>query len=96
MIHKNLLRAFATLIALLAVLVLAMMLGACSPSPLVNADGADEVGAMIRAGGLRYASDPNTGDCFAYAFIVRPGQMDNRASVGGAVITWVPCSAERP
>jgi hypothetical protein len=89
MIHKPLLQAFATLVALLVVLVLAMILGACSPSPSVNADGAEDIVKLIRSGGLRYAQDPSTGHCFAVAWIT-DGIAQSR--IGGAVITWVPCS----
>lgn len=91
MIPKPLFQAFAAFVFLLFVFVAALILGGCKGPPEIRPGATEEVGLLIKAGGLRYATDPNTGNCFAYAWIGREGSPSD-----GAIVTWVPCSAERP
>jgi hypothetical protein len=93
MIPKPMFQAFAALVFLLFIFITALILGGCRPTPDPDTDGADDVADMIRRGQIQYTVDPNTGHCFAVAWIT-DGLGDHK--VGGAVITWVPCEAERP
>jgi hypothetical protein len=95
MIPKAMVQAFAALVFLLFVFVTALILGGCQQPATPSLPGDEDVESVVRfiqGGGLRYAQDRATGHCFAVAFIVRDGAIDSRANVGGAVITWVPCS----
>lgn len=89
MIPRAAFQAFAALVFLLFVFVAALILGGCSPK--VADDHSDGVADIIRSGRLQYAQDPNTGYCFAYAWIDRGF---GRTESGGPVVTWVPCDAQ--
>lgn len=102
-LYRPLVTSFATLVALLVALALGLILGGCKKADEPPAGtyveswvvdlhvlNADNVGTFIRSGGLRYAQDPTSGNCFAYALL----QEDKgRSAIGGAIITWVPCDA---
>lgn len=65
---------------------------ACEPAGTSDDERemADEIGTLIRQGGLKYVQDPSTSQCFAYGFVERGF---GKTATGGPIVTWVPCDS---
>jgi hypothetical protein len=75
----------------LIIVMVLVMLVACRRAVVDDGSVNDVVGGLIRGGQLRYAQDPATSHCFAYAYVRSVAFLST--TDGGPILTWVPCDS---